>query len=108
MRQTLKVAAIQLAAGSNKAKNLATAVRLVTIAIRNKARLIVLPEMFNIRGHEGATQSAGEPIPGPSLYPLMALAKKYRVLILAGSVAEKTKHPKKIFNSSFSIRAAPC
>ena len=46
----MRVAAIQLNAGSDKKRNVAKAMRFIQAAVRNGARLICLPEVFNYRG----------------------------------------------------------
>jgi len=46
-----------------------------------------------------------EKIPGESLKPLMALAKKYQAHILAGSILEQSATLKKIYNTSALINA---
>ncbi|HLF18895.1 MAG TPA: carbon-nitrogen hydrolase family protein [Candidatus Omnitrophota bacterium] len=101
----LKVAIIQLNAGADKSANINKARRLVGRAIRSRARLIVLPEVFNSRAGIKTAKDVSrvaEKIPGPSTSPLMDLAGKHKVYILAGSVLEKAK-PKKAYNTSILI-----
>ncbi len=102
----MKIALIQLNAGSDKKKNLDAALRLTCEAIRNKARFILLPEVFNYRGKPDAQNgfhSIAENIPGPSTEPLMILARANRVFILAGSIYEKVTGEKKVYNTSVLI-----
>ena len=102
----MKIALIQLNAQTNKSKNISEAVGLVREAIKKNAKLIVLPEVFNFRGRlktRAHLQSVGELIPGESIKPLMDLARKYKVYILAGSVYEKVKKSSKLFNTSVLI-----
>ena len=102
----MKVAIIQLGATADKARNLKKAVDFVCRAIDRRARLIVLPEVFIFRGRirSGAdVRAIAEAIPGASLIPLMELAKKHKVFILAGSIYEKTAGTDKVYNTSVFI-----
>lgn len=84
----LKVAAIQMASSSNKEKNLHQAERLINAAIKKKVEFIVLPEVFNFRGNLNEAVKQAEKIPGYSTNFIAALAKKYKVWILIGSLLE--------------------
>lgn len=102
----MKVAVIQLSATEDKARNLARAVAFVRRAIGRKARFIVLPEIFAFRGQvrkAGGPRQVAEVIPGESLKPLMALARRYKVFILAGSVYERAGNTSKAYNTSVLI-----
>jgi len=103
MIRSLKVAVIQMAAGPAKEKNLRTALRLTQEAAQHGAQFILLPEVFNYRGKESKVSRTAEDIPGPSLKPLMAMALKERVWILAGSIGERAKGSRKVYNSSVLI-----
>ena len=88
----MKVAAIQLNAADDKDANIQRAQVLVRRAIAARARLIVLPEVFNYRGplsREILSGSVAEKIPGSSTLPFMGLARRGRVYILLGSIYEK-------------------
>ena len=100
----MKTALVQLSAGSNKKENIAKAVSLVEQCIRKGAEFVLLPEAFSFRGNlKEFLPSVAETIPGESTAPLMALAKKYNVFILAGSIYEKIKGSAKAYNSSVLI-----
>src|SRR3989344_1575898 len=99
----MKVALVQLGAAADKKKNLQKAKNLCLRAIRNKAEFILLPELFYYRGALKNFVSLAEPISGESLSLFTALAKKYKVYILAGSVYEKIPGSKKVFNTSVLI-----
>ena len=96
---SLRVALIQLNSGTDKAKNIAKALDFCRRAIKGRAKFILLPEMFNLRGKNKSVES----IPGESLKPLMELAKKSRVFILAGSICEVIAGNKRAFNTSTLI-----
>lgn len=102
----MKVAVIQLGATADKARNLKKAVDFIRRAIDRRARLIVLPEVFIFRGRirSGADmRDVAEPIPGAALTPLMALAQKHKIFILAGSIYEKAGGTDKAYNTSVLI-----
>ena len=102
----MKVALIQFGAGANKARNIEKAAALVKRAIEAKASFVLLPEVFSYRGiieSKGWLQQVAEDIPGESLKPLMILAKKNKVFILAGSIFEKIKGSRKVYNTSVLI-----
>ncbi len=99
----MKIAVIQMASGTDKAKNLRTALRLVQKARSRGAQFILLPEAFNFRGDEKRIGTNAEPIPGPSLLPLLEYAKEKRISILAGTIGEKVEGEKKVYNTSVLI-----
>ncbi len=103
--KTLKTAVIQLRATDNKAENIERAVFLVQQAIRRQAEFILLPEIFVFRGRWTGLdiEEIAEEIPGASITPLMALARRHKVFILAGSIFEKSKTAKKVYNTSVLI-----
>ena len=102
----MKTAVIQIGAGPSKNDNIAKALWWVKRAVAQKAEFILLPEMFNFRGkmefREGYLEAA-ERFPGPSTAPLMAAAKKHKVVILAGSICERVPGRKKVYNTSVLI-----
>lgn len=102
-RNRLKVAAVQLDSNENKKRNISHTVKFVKEAIASKAEFIVLPETFNYRGDSKDLNSISEKIPGESLLPLIDLAKRYNVWILAGSIYEKAMNSVKPYNTSALI-----
>ncbi len=102
----MKIAIIQTNAASNKEQNVSKAQALVCRAIRRGAKFVLLPEAFNYRGSGNAHEGLGgiaENFPGPSTKPLMEMAKKHKVFILAGSICERITNNKKVFNTSVLI-----
>ncbi len=103
----MRVALIQMSSGHNKEKNIECAVRLIEKSIaQHKAELIILPETFNYRGElhsSNKSKKYTEFIPGESLLPLMSIAEKSSVYILAGSVYERVRANNKCFNTSVLI-----
>ena len=99
----MKTAVIQFNATDNKAENLKRALVFVESAAKKKAKFIVLPEIFIFRGNLKLTPNVAEMIPGPTIREFSQLAKKYHVFILAGSIYEKVRGEKKVYNTSVLI-----
>lgn len=100
MSQTFLAAAIQMNAGENKRANLATAERLVTDAANKGATLIALPEMFNLWGRFENMVAQAEPIPGPTSTAASEWARRLKITLVAGSIAEKVVNPQTFNNAS--------
>ncbi len=94
------VAAIQIRSGTEKAANLEAAERLVRCAAAQGANLVTLPEMFNWRGKSSEEPAQAEPLNGPTLTRMSALARELKVYLLAGSIAEQVAGNSKSYNSS--------
>jgi deaminated glutathione amidase len=104
----MKVAILQLRAGSNKTENVLKALDFTRRAISQKAEFIVLPETFSFNGKIASgsmRKKIFEDIPGASLLPLMEVAQKHRVWILAGSIYERIPSSEKAYNTSALIDA---
>ena len=99
----LMVAAIQMQSNDDKQHNLSRAEELLTIAIERGAKLIALPELFNVCGDPQLIRKNAEPIPGPTVDMLCTKAKEGRVYILGGSLAESADITGRIFNTSVLI-----
>ena len=102
----MNVALIQFNTGQDKLQNIHHACALVESAAGEGAEFILLPEVFNYRGPLSGSDlydKIAEDIPGESLKPLMAIAKKTGVNILAGSVYERVEEGNKIYNTSVVI-----
>ena len=102
-RKKLTIALVQMRIGHNKAKNLEKAYRFCMKAVQNGAKFILFPETFNYRQREDKPIEQAESIPGPSLEPLMNIAQRYKVWVLAGSLHEKVVSGAKVYNSSAVI-----
>ena len=83
-------AAVQLRVGSDKAANLALAERLVRQAADRGARLVALPELFFWNGPKDRELEAAETIPGPTTAALGKLAHELDIVLIGGSILEKT------------------
>lgn len=88
----MRVSLIQMNSQGDKATNLATAAALIEEAVAaERPDLVVLPEYYAFLGDTPAEmQEAAETFPDGDAYQLMSgLAKKLKVVIHAGSVAER-------------------
>lgn len=80
-----KAAIIQLNSGSNKAENLTKTEKFILEASGQQAQFIALPEVFNLRGADGAEDLHS----GESIQLIRKLASQNQVWILAGSLMVK-------------------
>lgn len=96
-----KVAAIQMASSPQVPSNLTEAKRLIQIAAKEGAKLVVLPEYFCIMGMKDFDKVTVREMPndGPIQKFLAKTAKEYKVWIIAGSVPLVSNFPNKVRNS---------
>jgi deaminated glutathione amidase len=97
----VRVAAVQLNSNGDKARNLAAAERLVRAAAADGAKLVALPEKWNLLGSGGEIAAGAEPLGGPSLAAARGWARELGIHLLAGSIAERDEG--KVFNTSVLI-----
>jgi predicted amidohydrolase len=97
----VRVAAVQLNSTGDKARNLAAAERLVRAAAADGAKLVGLPEKWNLLGSGGEIAAGAEPLDGPSLAAARGWASELGIHLLAGSIAERGEG--KAFNTSVLI-----
>ncbi len=84
----LRVALVQLDAGSDPEANIEMAVRMADQAAADGARLVALPEYLQYRGNDEGYRASARPIPGPFTDAFAAVARRHSAWILAGSLAE--------------------
>jgi deaminated glutathione amidase len=97
----VKVAGIQMASSPNVASNLTEAERLITIAVEQGAKIVVLPEYFCIMGAKesdkvGAREKAGD---GPIQRFLSKMAHEFEIWLIGGTVPLVSNFPNKVRNS---------
>ncbi len=100
MIESYLAAAIQMESGPDKAANLQAAERLIRAAADAGAKLVALPELFNVFGQFDEIIVQAESIPGPTSDWLAALADRLDIFLIAGSIAERDPQSAKAFNTS--------
>jgi predicted amidohydrolase len=99
----MRAAAIQLNSTADKARNLATAERLVRDAAADGAELVVLPEKWNVLGDADVLRDGAESLGGPTLSAAGSWAAELGIHLLAGSIPERVEGNEKLFNTSTLI-----
>lgn len=98
MNNSFNVAICQMIVGDDKEANLRQAAEMIKEAAQ-KARIIVLPEIFNAPYQTNLLSDYAETIPGPSSCFLSTQAQANQVLLIGGSIPE-IDAAGKIYNSS--------
>ncbi len=101
-KNRLRVACLQVNAGSDLEKNLASVRRQIQKALRSHPDLIALPENFCWRGPRRDLASIAQE-KDRIVRSFQALAKKYRVGLLLGSLIEPSPRSGKYYNTSVLI-----
>ncbi len=95
------VAAVQLRSGPDVAENLARVEALVARAASYGAAFVATPENTTLLTSPEKKVAAAEPVDGPTHGALAEMARRHRVWLLAGSVAEAhPTDPTRCFNTS--------
>ena len=97
----VRVAGIQMASSPNVASNLTEAERLITIAVEQGAKIVVLPEYFCIMGAKendkvAVREKAGD---GPVQRFLSKMAREYEIWLIGGTIPLVSNYPNKVRNS---------
>ncbi|MDD3374195.1 MAG: hypothetical protein PHY73_00535 [Candidatus Omnitrophica bacterium] len=100
----MKIALVQFKTEKEKQKNINKAICFIQKAAAKKAKLVLFPEAFlsYIKKSEDIFLQAEE-IKGSTVKLFMQQAKELKIAILLGSVYEKTKRTKKVYNTSLLI-----
>ena len=99
----LRAAAVQLNATPDKARNLATADRLVRAAVERGAALVVLPEKWMLLGDGLALRDGAEALDGPAVGWARAIAQELAIDLVAGSVSERVPGADRLSNTCLHI-----
>lgn len=88
-----RIGIVQMKMGADNKKNLAHALKMINEAARKGADIVCLPELFSSRyfpQYRGLPKIA-EPVPGPTTNALSDAAKRNNVVLVGGSVYEKSQ-----------------
>jgi deaminated glutathione amidase len=101
----LRVAAVQLNSGADRAANIAVADRLTRAAAADGAELIVLPEKWTAIGSGQQLRAAAEGLDGQAVGWARDIARELGVELVAGSVLEQRADAAKLANTSVHVDA---
>ena len=101
----MRAAAVQLTATADKARNLATADRLVRQAAADGAQLVVLPEKWTVLGTKQDLRDRAQPLDVPAVTWARETARELGIDLVAGSIAERVPGREKLANTS--VHAGP-
>lgn len=99
MSTTTLAAAVQMTSTADKKANLDQAAHWIEVAVKQGARLVVLPELFNCLTSREPMLANAEPVPGPTSDMAMSWAKRWGITLVAGSILERAGDGKG-FNTS--------
>ncbi len=100
----VSIGLVQMSMGSDAQENLKKAEAMISDAVKKRAQIICLPELFLSpyfcqKKDDQAAFKTAEPIPGPMTEMLGAIAKKYQIVLVGGSIFEKSSDGK-FFNTT--------
>lgn len=98
--QRFLAAAVQLTSGDDVAHNLDVCEALVRQAAQRGAELVALPENFAFVGDEAGKLRMAEPLDGPVMQRLGALAAELKLHLCAGGFPEQAQAPGKVYNTA--------
>jgi predicted amidohydrolase len=99
----MRAAAVQLNSTEDKVRNLEVAERLTRAAAADGARLVVLPEKFNVLGTDADLRAGAEPLDGSTIGWARDLARELAIDLVAGSIAERREGHEKLSNTSVHV-----
>lgn len=100
MADFIRVAAVQMTSGDSKEDNIAQAIPLIERAAQSGATLVVLPEVWTYLGDMAGVHAAAEPIPGPTVERLAAVARHHGIYLHCGSIYERVPGEPRVCNTS--------
>ena len=102
MGEKFNVAVCQMRVGNHKIDNLQCAEKMIHESAQKGARIIILPEMFNVPYQTEIMAQQAEICPGETTAILSELASRNEIILVAGSIPEKDANGK-IFNTSYTF-----
>jgi len=100
----VRAAAVQLNSTEEPGRNLERADRLTREAAADGAKLVVLPEKFNVLGEHEALEAGAEPLrDGPSVSWAREIARELGIDLVAGSIVERREGHDKLSNTSVHV-----
>jgi predicted amidohydrolase len=99
----MRAAAVQLTATEDRARNLATADRLVREAAGQGAQLVVLPEKWTVLGSDAAMDAGAETLDGPAVTWARGAARELGLDLVAGSIVERRSGHERHGNTSVHV-----
>lgn len=102
-RGTLRTAAIQLNATTDKDRNLTTADRLVREAAGRGAEVVLLPEKWAVLGDADELRAGAEGLDGPALTWARATARELGIDLIAGSISLREPGRERLVNASAHV-----
>ncbi len=97
-----KVAVIQFCSNEDRDRNLKLVDKFIEDAVKDGARVVVLPEMFNCCGHTKVMVEKAEDIPGRTINFLSDKARTHGIYIVCGSIFERVGI-NKVYNTSVIV-----
>jgi predicted amidohydrolase len=106
----MQAAVVQLNSQDDVALNLSRVEHWIGSAARAGAKLVTLPENFAFMGEEANKREIAERLdgafPGPILGALIEYARRHRVWVLGGGMAERSDDPTRPYNTSVLVDPA--
>ncbi len=99
----MRVAAVQLTSGPDKATNFEKADGFVAAAAKDGAELVVLPELWNAFGDTDVIRSGAEPLVGTTTEWAKTIAAREGIWLLNGSITESIPGSDLVYNTSTLI-----
>ncbi|MDQ3044758.1 MAG: carbon-nitrogen hydrolase family protein [Chloroflexota bacterium] len=97
------VAAVQMNSGTDKERNVATALEMIDRAAAGGARFVALPEVWTYLGPDDGNRPNAEPIPGPTIERLAERARSHGIYVHVGSILEIRSGDPRLYNTTAVI-----
>src|SRR4051812_15131504 len=99
----MRAAAIQMNSQADKAANLATADALVREAAADNAKVVLLPEKFNVMGNTKVYFENAETLEGETTRWAREIANELSIDLIAGSIVERIDGAEKLANTCVHV-----